>query len=286
MAENPLVRVAAATPVLASANALRRRIEGRIRSFDLLKWPSVPYGPDPAQRLYFWQPNDLGPRDGWPAVLLVHGGGWVEGGWESFESLGPTLANRGLMAVAMDYRLAPAHRWPAQLEDMHLALDALRGQQIDADRLALWGHSAGGHMALMAALWWPDWVRAVVAMGAPTDLRRFAEEGPDRLDLVFDDRDLDAASPLRVETARLPRTLLVHGALDRVVPIQQARDFAARHPADVELWEVADGDHGLHWPPVRAPWTRRRAIDWLVASLRPASRGSKWKIRRKKKTKA
>lgn len=282
MADNPLVRVPAALPALASANALRRRVEGRLRSFDLLNWPSVPYGPDPAQRLYFWQLDDLGPRDGWPAVLLVHGGGWIEGSWQSFESLGPTLAHKGLMAVAMDYRLAPAHRWPAQLEDMELAIEALRGQQVDPDRIGLWGHSAGGHLALMAGLRWPDRVRAVVAMGAPTDLRRFADEGPDRLDLVFDAADLDAASPLRA-TGPMPRTLLVHGERDPVVPIAQARALAAARPDEVELWEVPDGDHGLYWPPLRAPLARRRAVGWLMSALDPAPRGSKWKIRKKKK---
>lgn len=279
MADNPLVHLARAAPVLVRANDLRRQIEGRIRSFDTLQWPAVPYGPDPAQRLHFWQLNDLGPRDGWPVVLLIHGGGWVEGSWQSFESLAPAFAHRGVMAVAMSYRLAPEHRWPAQLEDVVLALDFLRSQQIDADRIGLWGHSAGGHIALMGAA--QGGVRAVVALGAPTDLRLLDAEGPDELSQVFDRSSFFDASPLHV-ASRLPRTLLVHGSEDAIVSVQHARSLAAASD-EVELMEVAGGDHGLRWPLLAAPLARRKATGWLVDALEPASRGSKWRRRKKGK---
>lgn len=283
MAENPLVKVAGALPVLAAANQLRRRIEAKIRNFDVLKWTAVPYGPDPAQRLYFWQLDDLGPRDGWPAVLLVHGGGWVEGSWESFEALGPTLAHRGLMAVAMDYRLGPAHRWPAQQEDMRLAIARLREAQIDPDRLALWGHSAGGHLALEAGFSLPDQVRCVVALGAPTDLSRLADEGSEDLEAIFDRGQLRAASPLHLAGGEIPPTLVVHGALDRVVSVEHARALRQARPDRVDLLEIPDGDHGLRWPVMAALSARRQAMDWMIGKLDPAPRGSKWKIRRKKK---
>ena len=282
MAENPLLRLPAALPVLAQANQLRRRVEGRIRSFDVDRWTPVPYGPDPAQRLYFWQLRDLGPRDGWPAVLLIHGGGWVEGSADAFESLGPMLAHKGLLAVAMDYRLAPAHRWPAMLDDVGAALDLLQHQQVDASRVALWGHSAGGHLALMAAARWPEQVRAVVALGAPTDLRTLEDAGPDRLDLVFDRDQIDPASPIRALHGQTPPILLVHGSKDRTVPVEQARALAAARPG-VTLREVPDGDHGLRWPVLEALRARREAVDWMIRQLDPAPRGSKWKIRRKGK---
>lgn len=282
MAENPLMKVPVALPALSAVNDLRRRVEGRIRSLDTLRWPSVPYGPDPQQRLYFWQLNDLGPRDGWPAVLLVHGGGWVEGSWAAFESLAPALAHKGLMAVAMDYRLAPGARWPAQLEDMRLALDTLRYAQVDPERIALWGHSAGGHLALVAAQRWPEHVRCCVALGAPTDLERLDREGPDDLGQVFNPRDMPDASPLR-RAGDLPPTLLVHGAADRIVRVGHARDLKSAAPERVELLEIPDGDHGLRWPVLPCLAARRQAVAWLLKQLDPAPRGSKWKIRRKKK---
>ncbi len=286
MAENPLVKLPAALPVLAAANQLRRKIEGKIRGFDVMKWAEVPYGPDPAQRLWFWQLNDLGPRDGWPAVLLIHGGGWVEGSWEAFESLGPTLAHRGLMAVAMDYRLGPTHRWPAQREDVALALETLRFAQVDQERVALWGHSAGGHLALDAAFRAPELIRCVVALGAPSDLVRLDEEGKDDLGQIFDRGQLREASPLHHAVGEIPPTLLVHGERDRIVSVAQARALQQARPDRVELLEIPDGDHGLRWPIRAALSARQQAIDWMITKLEPAPRGSKWKIRRKKKAKA
>ncbi len=274
MPENPLVRVPGAPLVFRQVNALRRQAVGRLRSFDLIRWPEVPYGERPGQQVNLWELNDLAPRDGWPAVLLLHGGGWRHGSPDDFTAFAPMLARRGLMVGAVRYRLAPDHAWPAPLDDVLAAIDFMRGQQIDPTRLALWGHSAGGQLAMMAGLLRPEHVRCVVALGAPTDLA-WTEEA----ELFPDPAD---ASPLhRPEVP--PPTLMVHGTLDRVVPVQQARDYATRHPERVSVMEVTDGDHGLRWPPAGARRARRQAIDWMMEQLSPASRGSKWKRKKKKK---
>lgn len=282
MAENPLVHVRAAWPVLQRANTLRRQLMGKLHSFDLVHWPDVPYGADINQRLQLWELNDLAPRDGWPAVLLLHGGGWQSGSARDFESLAPALSRKGLYVAALDYRLAPAHRWPAQLDDVQAAIDFLKGLQIDPNRIALWGHSAGGQLALLAAQARPDDIRCVVALGAPTELRGLSAEGAEGLDLVFSEDQLEAASPIRHSMGGTP-TLLVHGALDRIVPIEGARAFQAQFPDDVDLIEVTDGDHGLRWPPLRAMRARAQAVDWMLEQLSPEARKSKWKIRRKQK---
>jgi len=279
MAENPLVHVPAALPVFQRANALRRQMVGRLRSWDMLRWDDVAYGQDLAQRLQIWELNDLAPRDGWPAVLLLHGGGWIEGSRRDFESMAPLLARRGILAASVDYRLAPAHRWPAQLEDVLSALQFLREQQVDLDRIALWGHSAGGHLAQMVGLLRSEQVRCVVALGAPSDLTNL--EGPDQLDLVFGDEDLRAASPVHVECESPPPTLLVHGVADRMVDVEQSRQHARVRPDTVTLWEVPDGDHGLRWPLVQSLRIRRRAVDWLEEQLDLQPRGSKWRRRKK-----
>ncbi len=280
--ENPLVRMPAAVPALQRANLLRRRIEARLRSFDVMDWPGVRYGDDPAQVIRMWELNDLAPRDGWPAVLLIHGGGWVEGDLADFESLAPAFARRGIVAGAMNYRLAPTNRWPAQLDDANAALDRLLGAQVDPERIAVWGHSAGGQLALLLALQRPEAVRCVVAMGAPSDLQLLARHGDDKLELVFDDDQLAAASPLEHRPDEPPPMLLVHGDADAVVPVGHARALQARWPEQCELWEVPDGDHGIRWPPFKALRVRRDAIDWVEKQLAPASRGSKWRRRKKK----
>lgn len=283
--QNPLVKVPAALPALTRANHLRRRVEARLRSFDVMSWPGVRYGEHPLQVMRLWELNDLAPRDGWPAVLLIHGGGWIEGDLADFESLGPLFARRGIVAAAMNYRLGPDHRWPAMLDDAHAALDRLRGAQIDPERVAVWGHSAGGHLALLLAMQRPQDVRCCVALGAPSELTRLHGDprGGATLPLVFDEDQLGPASPLAQRPARLPPTLLVHGEADAVVPIGHARALQAAWPEQCALWELPDGDHGLRWPPMPALRLRRRAVDWVQQQLAPAPRGSKWKRRKKGK---
>ncbi len=278
MVDNPLVHVPRAWPVVDKVNALRRQVVGRMRSFDLIHWDQVEYGEDLAQRVHIWELNDLAPRDGWPCVLLIHGGGWREGSWQDFESLAPMLTRRGLLVAALDYRLAPEHPWPAALEDVMGALEFLRGQWVDPDRIALWGHSAGGHLAMMAGLQRPEEVKCVVALGAPTDLEAQARTEP--LDDVFSSSDLRAASPLHQDCSRPPPILQVHGTKDRVCDVEQARRHAQARSA-VELLEVSEGDHGLHWPPLAALRARRRAVNWMVDRLDMPERGSKWRRRRK-----
>ena len=174
MVDHPLVKAGATLPVLTKANALRRRVQGRVASFDLIQWDKVSYGEQDEQDVHIWEMNDLCPRDGWPTVLLVHGGGWRQGSWRDFESFAPQLSRRGLMVAALNYRLAPDHPWPAPVDDVLAAVDFLRSQLTDPDRISLWGHSAGGHLAIMAAMAQPEWIRSVVAVGAPTDLTQMS----------------------------------------------------------------------------------------------------------------
>jgi acetyl esterase len=92
-----------------------------------------------------------------PALLYFHGGGWVIGSLETHENLCKALANRsGARVVAVDYRLAPEHCWPAAAEDCYAVTChvAERGAAlgIDGARLAVGGDSAGGNLAAVVAL--------------------------------------------------------------------------------------------------------------------------------------
>ena len=97
-----------------------------------------------------------------PAVILLHGGGYVFGSPASHLSLAAALAGRGLRVVLPSYRLASEHPWPAQLADALAAIDA-------ADVPLLAGISAGGHLALNAALARPGRVRALALLSPNTD---------------------------------------------------------------------------------------------------------------------
>src|SRR5438093_2351063 len=87
-----------------------------------------------------------------PAVLYFHGGGWVQGDLETHHGLCARLALRsGAIVVAIDYRLAPEHMFPAAVEDCFAAYRWLRSHAAavggDAGRVAVAGDSAGGNLS-------------------------------------------------------------------------------------------------------------------------------------------
>jgi len=109
-----------------------------------------PGGPIPL-RLY--TPRAPEPR---PGLVWFHGGGWVTGDLESHDGLCRQLAlDTGASVVAVDYRLAPEHRFPAAVEDAVAATrwvaDCGERLGIDTDRLAVGGDSAGGNLAAVVA---------------------------------------------------------------------------------------------------------------------------------------
>jgi acetyl esterase/lipase len=280
MAENPIVHIPTVWPLVNKANHLRRKIIGNARSFDIINWKGTPYGTHERQCLDLQELNDLCPRDGWPTILLIHGGGWVEGDKSSFSALAPLFARRKIMAVSMNYRLGPEFQWPAQLEDVLSAIDFLREQQIDLSRLALWGVSAGAHLALMAAIARPEQIKCIVTIGAPTDIENLHL---DSCQEVFAQKQLQTASPIHFSDCPLPPTLMLHGEKDKTVPVSHTLDFAKQRSC-TEVMIIKDGDHGLRWPIVPSFKAKRKAIDWVEQTMDMPPVGSKWKRRKKKKS--
>jgi acetyl esterase len=113
-----------------------------------------PAGPIPL-RLYRGQgATEARPQ---PALIYFHGGGWVIGDLESHDQVCRALANAASsIVVAVDYRLAPEHKFPAAAEDAMAALEWIASNAarlgIDAARLAIGGDSAGGNLAAVAAI--------------------------------------------------------------------------------------------------------------------------------------
>lgn len=97
------------------------------------------------------------PRPGAPVVVHLHGGGWVLGNLDSHDAVCRLLAARsGAAVLAVDYRLAPEHPYPAALEDAETALAWLRREgaslEVDPRRLAVLGDSAGANLAAALAM--------------------------------------------------------------------------------------------------------------------------------------
>jgi len=94
--------------------------------------------------------------EGRPAILFMHGGGWVFGDLDTFDAFSRSMAARSRMVlVSVDYRLAPEHPFPAGLNDSAEALEWLRanatGLGCDPGRVVLMGTSSGGNLAAALA---------------------------------------------------------------------------------------------------------------------------------------
>jgi len=131
------------------------------------------YGPDERQRLDIFAATGLQKA---PVLVFVPGGGFVRGDKRSptppfFDNIGGFAARNGMIGVTMNYRLAPAHMWPAGTDDMALAVDWLRANISqfggDPDRIYLAGTSAGAvHVGSYVALREAKIAGAIMISGA------------------------------------------------------------------------------------------------------------------------
>lgn len=125
------------------------------------------YGPDPHQRYDVYRSIDA--QDA-PILIFWHGGGWTNGYKEYVAFMAQAVVDLGMVLVAPDYRLAPAHRLPAALEDSmavtgHVIANAAHfGGR--SDHIYLAGHSAGAHLAALVALRRDDAIGAGIPSSA------------------------------------------------------------------------------------------------------------------------
>jgi acetyl esterase len=197
-----------------------------------------------------------------PALVFFHGGGWVIGDLESHDQVCRALANRArCIVVAVHYRLAPEHKFPAAVDDAIAATRwiATNGASlgIDASRLAVGGDSAGGNLAAVVALDARDrggppltlqlliYPATDMGLDRPSHLRH-ADQLPLRRTTMqwfvghylrdAKDKDDWRASPLRAASfANLPPALVVTAAFD---PLGDEGEAYARALAEAEVQVV------------------------------------------------
>lgn len=249
-----------------------------------LRYKETPSGP---LLLDAYRPADDGVH---PLVVMIHGGGWARGGrfemglskWAGY------LASAGLAVVSIDYRLAPQATYPTPFQDcldaVDWAVEHAAALGADADRVGLWGDSAGGHLALLLgtsqtnpAFTGPRLrhggarLRGVVALYPPTDLLAL-HRGSERIGAPPLVRDFlgaapeaaperwREASPIEHVHAALPPILLLQGTRDLLVPHAQATRFAERLAAvgAAHRLEIVEG--GVHGFDRIAPGERAKGL--------------------------
>ena len=222
-----------------------------------------------------------------PLVVWIHGGGFVSGDRVHLpETLSPgsifgALTAAGFACASIDYRLAPAARYPEPVRDVRAAVEFLvdraKRYGYDVDRLGVWGESAGGLLALTAALTIAQ-VRAAVAWYPVTDILAMPQ---DAQELETESALLGVpaksapelaaqASPISQVSAAAPPCFLLHGDADGVVPVSQSLRMHERLldvGADSTLRIVPGADHCFgRYPDV--PALINASVDFLSSRLR------------------
>ena len=218
-----------------------------------------------------YRPAEALDADASPVILWLHGGGWILGDLEGIDRVCRSLANAsGALVVALDYRLAPEHPFPAAVRDTDAAVAWLRGDgagALGADPALLFvgGDSAGGNLAAVAALHARDAVAAQLLVYPVTDgaadtdswttfadipalpattmramWRRYVDEA-DRLD--------PDASPLRANLGGAPPAFVAVAGHDPLHDEGVAYALALRAAGTaVTLLDYEDMPHGfLRW---------------------------------------
>ena len=230
-----------------------------------------------------WHPADRTVTG--PAVVLVHGGGWAGGNWRQLRAYANWLADNGYRAVCISYRLAPPARWdvaPFDVIDAVRWVEAHAGELgVDPDRIALFGSSAGGHLALLAASLGEAKPRAIVSVYGPVDLftlydtlRRKGISPVDREVSPLVDflggtpqevpERWEWSSPIAHVESAPARVCVVTGARDQWVPLETITPYmvAPELPTLVAL-KHADHCFDLIWGSISAQTARFVVLEVL-----------------------
>lgn len=214
----------------------------------------VPFGPSHGERLNLFP----APKPGAPVLAFIHGGYWQRLDKNDFDYIAEPFAAAGIAVVNFNYALAPSVTLDEILRQVRAAIAwtwrEARSFNGDPGRIHIAGHSAGGHLAAMAAL--TDWPAFVPGLPANVVQSAMAISGvydlePIRLCYINDVLRLDEAtarrnSPLGQVRKNMPPVTLAVGADETRDFLRQQREFAAalkQAGASVEALEVANRHH-------------------------------------------
>lgn len=266
---------------------------------------TVPYCTDGGKSLSLdvYEPGGAGQH---PLLIFVHGGSWAFGNSsiaqqsQVIRQVVAGVLSRGFAVASVNYRLAPADTWPAQIIDVRCAIRYLRSTAthwgVDPRRFAAMGNSAGAQLVSLAALSAgrvPAWdnakfagtsssVAAVVDCWGPIDLLAPGWSTTAlaigkvvfRLSWGTQNGTLAAASPVSYVRAGAPPFLIIQGAADTLVPPAQSIELRNRLIAAGDRATLIEVSHAAHelipsggaiTPDVAS--VARQTVDFLVATV-------------------
>jgi acetyl esterase/lipase len=273
---------------------------GAKRQLKVQHLTDLPYAnsANPRQRLDLLLPTQRKSDKPLPVVAFIHGGAWRAGNKDAGIKRVMRFAESGEFAAAsIGYRLSGEAKWPAQIQDCKAAIAWLKSQaatyNLDPDRIAVFGSSAGGHLVSMLGVTGGEKglgdpsvrVAAVVDFFGPTDFLTMNDH-PGRMDHDAADSPesqlIDGPIQEHKERARLATPmayisaddapfLILHGTRDDLVPFPQSASFhAALTKAGVQatLVPVEGAGHGFGGPQVNA-WVDAFLYRQLLGRERP-----------------
>lgn len=224
------------------------------------------------------------------AVILIHGGGWVSGGRGDMASIARFFAEHGFTAISIDYSLAPAQIWPAQLEDVQAAVRYVRSNakklDINPGKIAAAGISAGGHLSMLLGVkdngvsGVSSKVQAVGSISGIHDLNAPLTKAGDQYKIVETllretgkpNKELrKEASPISFVDKSSAPVFFIQGSADPLVPQSQSDlAIAALEAAHIEArFELVEGmGHGLTPSPPAEKAALENLAAWLSAKLK------------------
>lgn len=196
-----------------------------------------------------------------PVIMYIHGGGW--GGGDKINDIvtdyGAEIVKNNMALVSVNYRFAPASTYPAQSNDIECAITYLKAHaselHIDMTRMGMFGDSAGGQLASMAAFNSPNkqLIKAVVEFYGTSDMwaQITRKPRPDKEAIHYvgsatNETLAKAASPLYANHAGVPPFLLFHGLNDKTIHYDTTVKYAEKlkqDGVDVTLVGVQNANH-------------------------------------------
>jgi acetyl esterase/lipase len=212
-------------------------------------------GESKSWRLDLAIPENFGNKP-FPAIVIIHGGGWSAGSKQDwvYRTMLLDYAFKGYVTLSVEYRLTKEAPFPAGIEDVKCAVRWLKAHakeyNVDPDRIGVFGHSAGAHLAAMVGMsssnkslegdgGWNSFsssVRSVVAASTPTQTRRTNMNNKEWW-------------PINYISADLLPMLVIQGTADNIVPVAQTDVFVdslkKAGAKDLTYIRIEGGNHGV-----------------------------------------